>query len=254
MAHASIYADNSMDPPQAATKATKAAKATKNSKAKAPKAKQPPKAKRQRSKPSEGDGAPTRRAKKTKVAEADPVASELVPVENVLQSMDFEMDEDTEFVGQFTRGKRCFIEIVQEQIDDLIAKGEVPESLRNSMRLARQTIQLGRLASQKFMALEYVALAQLARLSNRKTVGADVLHTHRYLRSASNANLLPIIQKDIPLVHKSVVSDLAGSTPIANIKKPTMRQIRRSIEINTDDHRELPDAEYLTTMLAASSA
>lgn len=246
-----------MNPPQANSKATKATKAKPGPKAKTPKAKSASKAKRQRSKTSEDatdEDAPPRKAKNAKVINADATSKELVAVENVIQSMDFEIDEDTEFVGQYTRGKRCFVEIVQEQIDELITAGEVPESLRKSIRLSRQAIQLGRLACQKFMALEYVANAQLARLSNRKTVGADVMHTLRYLRSAGNANLLPIIQKDVLLVHKSVVNDLARSTSITNIKKPTMRQIRRSIDINNTDYRELPDSEYLSTILAANSA
>lgn len=178
-------------------------------------------------------------------AAADPLALVAAPKASQLWSSgDLEVDTVNQ-VGQYTRGKRYLEAIAQQELAKLVASGEITEDQADKIRLSKVWIQLMRSIAEKLMEDVYKQLALICRVTGRKTVDLQVLHTFRFMQSKTNAHLVKYTKQPTEEVYQSILSDFPELAAPETRTSEDYAALQRSMHVASSTFDELPVEEAI---------
>lgn len=166
-------------------------------------------------------------SKKRKHEEHDPESNQgaIVPVRKPQLSGDDE--EDTLYVGQFTRAKRFCESLLNEWKEECgeagisdpeqRAQGETAESLglvhAKDIRLSRKIVNQLRFISQEDIHAQYEKLAILCRLLSKKTLSHEMLHAMRFMTNSLNPADCFRTRCDKQTLYREIIHDCHNTYP-----------------------------------------
>ena len=136
-------------------------------------------------------------------------------------------EEDTIYVGQFTRAKRFCESLLNEWKDEcgeagisdpeLQAQGKTAESLglihAKDIRLSRKIVNQLRFISQEDIHSQYEKLAILCRLLSKKTLSHDMLHAMRFMTNSLNPAECFRTRCDKQTLYREIIQDCHNTYP-----------------------------------------
>lgn len=152
-------------------------------------------------------------------------------------------------IGQYTRSKRYFESLRDRVCAELVSRGEIRQEQADKIRLSKVFIDLLRRIVEKLMEVNYKQLALICRVTNRKTVDMQVLHTYWYLMSNVNPHLLKYTQKSAGGVRESILEDYRDLKKIETRKKEDYAAMQRSLHVANDDYDSLVVEETLAKIV-----
>lgn len=198
-----------------------------------------------------------KRAKKVKPVVASPEGVEddslaLVTVPQPKAGRCFMAEpDDADSVGQYTRGKRYLDAIAQQELAKLVASGEITEEQAGKIRLSKVWIQLMRRIAEKLMEDLYKLLAMICRVTGRKTVDLQVLHTLRFVQSQTNSNLVKYTKQSHEQVSHSILEDFPELAEAETRTAEHYAALQRSLHVNCSTYDDLAVDEAISRIQGA---